>query len=46
MGWYYPEMGGYGGDGLWFVTFLYAVVVFVDLVLIGMYLWKQIHKRP
>lgn len=31
-----------GGIGIW--GSLFAIVVFVDLVLVGVWLWKQINK--
>lgn len=39
----YGMMGGAGGWGV-FGT-LYGIVILVDLVLLGVWLWKQIGKR-
>ncbi len=44
MGWQYPMMGG-AGDGFGVIFFLFHVVVFVDLVLLGLWLWKQLQKK-
>jgi len=40
------EYGGYGGmmGGLGTLGLIAWVVVFVDLVLVGVWLWKQIKK--
>ncbi len=35
-------MYGFGGSGLGLITWL---VVMVDLVLLGMWLWRQIQKQ-
>lgn len=37
---YGSMMGGFGFFGL-----LFSLVVFIDLVLFGMWLWKQISKK-
>ena len=41
MGWNYGNMmGGFG-----IVGSLYSIVVLVDLILLGIWLWKQINKK-
>ncbi len=40
MGWGYGMMSGYGTLG--FLTWL---IVFIDLVLLGLWLWKQVQKK-
>ncbi|MBI3955999.1 hypothetical protein HY339_01975 [Candidatus Gottesmanbacteria bacterium] len=44
MGWNYggSMMGAAGGWGLF--GSLYGIVIFIDLVLLGLWLWKQISK--
>jgi len=44
MGWGYGSMMGCGG---WFgsLAFVLWVVFFIDLVLLGLWLWKQIGKK-
>lgn len=47
MGWDYGYGGmmqGGWGVGVGFLGFLFWVVVFVDLVLLGVFLWKKIKK--
>lgn len=41
MGWNYGGM--MGGVGIW--GSIYAIVILVDLILLGMWLWKQIQKK-
>jgi len=38
-------MGGYGmgGGGVW--GLLFAIVIFVDLVLLGIWLWQHISRK-
>lgn len=46
-GWDYTGMMGGPGFGTWFLV-LYLIiwiVVTVDLVLLGMWLWKQVKKK-
>ncbi|MBI4066551.1 hypothetical protein HY411_02435 [Candidatus Gottesmanbacteria bacterium] len=45
MGWNYGGgmMGATGGWGL--LGPLFAVVLLVDLVLLGLWLWKQLNKK-
>lgn len=44
MGWGYSNMmGGYSIFGL--IGFIFWIVIFVDAVLLGMWLWKQIQKK-
>ncbi|MBI3485547.1 sporulation protein YjcZ [Candidatus Daviesbacteria bacterium] len=47
MGW-----GGYGGSGMMgysngfaFIGIIFWIVLFVDAVLLGVWLWKQINKK-
>ena len=35
-------MGGYGGFGI--IAFIFWLVLFVDAILLGIWLWKQIQK--
>jgi uncharacterized membrane protein len=39
--------GGYGmmDPGLGFVPMLFAIVILIDLVFVGIWLWKQISKK-
>jgi uncharacterized membrane protein len=45
--------GGYGmtgtpdgmGSGFGFLPLLFAIVVLIDLILLGIWLWKQINKK-
>ena len=41
MGWGYGNMMG----GFWFFGSILWIVVLVDLVLLGIWLWKQIKKN-
>lgn len=50
MMWYYGKGGGQGWEnmmsgGYGYVFLLFHLVVFVDLVLVGIWLWKQIKKK-
>jgi len=42
MGWNYGNMMGYQGFG---IGTLFALVLLVDLTLLGVWLWKQINKQ-
>lgn len=44
-GWAGSMMGWAGFGGFNLFTFLFCMVVFIDLVLLGFYLWKQINKK-
>lgn len=44
MGWNYGMMSGWFGTFNVFGSFV-SLVVFVDLVLLGVWLWKQIQKK-
>jgi len=44
--------GGYGmtgssgmGSGFGFLPLLFAIVVLIDLIFVGIWLWKQINKK-
>lgn len=39
MGWY----GGFGGFSL--IMFLFWIISFIDLILLGLWLWKQLQKK-
>lgn len=44
----FGNMMNWGGGGfLWFSTigFLFWIVLLIDLILLGIWLWKQIQKR-
>ena len=43
MGFYGNGMMGWGGLSL--VHSLFVIVILIDLVLLGMWLWKQIQKK-
>lgn len=44
MGWNYGGMmGGYGTFGT--LALIFWIVLFVDAVLLGIWLWKQIQKK-
>ncbi len=43
MMWGYQNMMNWGG--FWFLGTLFWVVIFIDLVLLGMWLWKQLNKK-
>lgn len=46
MMWGYQNAAGYGGAGFFgAVWFLMVLVVFIDLVLLGIWLWKNIGKK-
>jgi len=38
-------MGGYGMGGGGFFGLLFAIVVLVDLILVGVWLWQHISKK-
>lgn len=40
----YGYYGGMMGGG-WSFMFLTGIVIFIDLVLVGIWLWKQISKK-
>jgi len=42
MGWGYGNMMA---GGFWFFGSLLWIVVFIDLILFGIWLWKQIQKK-
>ena len=42
MGWYYGNNMMGSGFGLW--AFLVWLVILIDLVLLGIWLWKQVKK--
>lgn len=44
MGWNYGG-GMMGGAGWGVFASLYSVVILIDLVLLGLWLWKQISRR-
>ncbi|MCL6096599.1 MAG: hypothetical protein M1444_02895 [Patescibacteria group bacterium] len=46
-GWDYANMMGWSGSGTWFwvLHLVTWIVVAVDLVLLGMWLWKQLKKK-
>ena len=44
-GWAGSTMGWTGFGGFSLFSFLIFLVIFVDLVLLGAYLWKQINKK-
>ncbi len=49
MNWYYGNgtgtrtMMGWS-NGFWLVGLLFEIVILVDLILVGIWLWKQINK--
>lgn len=47
MGWNgYGIMNGVGGfSGFWILTTITYIVIIVDLILLGMWLWKQVKKK-
>lgn len=45
-GWYYSnDMMGYGYGGFWFIGMLFSIVILIDFILLGVWLWKQIQKN-
>lgn len=42
MGWNYSNMMGYQSFG---IGTLFALVLLVDLILFGVWIWKQINKK-
>ncbi len=44
-GWNGSMMGWTGFGSFNLLSFLFCIVVFIDLVLLGVYLWKQIRKK-
>jgi hypothetical protein len=42
MGWGY---NGMMGSGLFIIPFLVQIVILIDLILVGIWLWKQIQKK-
>ena len=44
MGWGYGSMMGWGSEA-GFLGLLFFLVVLIDLILLGLWLWKQINKR-
>lgn len=47
MGWGYSNMMNWGTGMPWLGTlgFIFWIVVFVDLVLLGVWLWKKIQEK-
>lgn len=45
MGFRYPMMNTGFGDGFGVMFFLFQFIVFADLILLGVWLWKQIQKK-
>ncbi|MBI2405436.1 hypothetical protein HYV21_00060 [Candidatus Microgenomates bacterium] len=45
MGWGYGNMMNWGGGTLGFLATLFWVVILIDLILVGVWLWKQINKK-
>ncbi len=43
MMWGYQNM--MNGGGFWFLATAFWIVVLIDLVLLGMWLWKQLNKK-
>lgn len=43
MGWYGNGVMGVGGLSL--IGSLFPIVILIDLILLGMWLWKQIQKK-
>lgn len=44
MGWSYGSMmSGFGFFG--FFGFIFWLILFIDLILLGIWLWKQINKK-
>ena len=41
--WGYQNMAGWGG--FWFLGTIFWAVIFIDLILLGMWLWKQLNKK-
>jgi len=37
------DWAGYGAFGI--VGFLFWLIIFIDLILLGMWFWKQINKK-
>lgn len=44
MGWNYGYTGMMSG-GFWFFGSLLWIVIFVDFILLGLWLWKQLKKK-
>ena len=45
MGWNYGAMGWNAGGGFGLLALFVWAVVVIDLVLLGIWLWKQINKK-
>ena len=45
MGYWWGNQGMMGWEGAAFVFSLFWVVSFIDLVLLGLWLWKQLKKK-
>lgn len=45
MGWNYGNMmgGGWGAFGV--LGLLFWIIIFIDAILLGIWLWKQINKK-
>lgn len=45
MNWYSNMMGTYGSNGLWSFSIIYQLIILIDLILLGVWLWKHINKK-
>lgn len=46
MNWYFPGMMDQDGFGsFWIIASLFQVVILIDLILFGMWMFKQIKKK-
>lgn len=34
-----------GSSGLWFLHSIFWIIILIDLILLGIWLWKQIQKK-
>lgn len=44
MGWNYGNMMGSGWGALGLVGFIFWMIIFVDSILLGIWLWQKIQK--
>ncbi len=45
MGWNYGYMMGSNWGSFGLLGFLFWIVIFIDSILLGMWLWKQLQKK-
>jgi len=45
MGWGYSNMMNWGQGGFGLLGFTFWIIILIDLILLGVWLWKQIGKK-